>query len=151
MIRYGSKVVVLLAGLMALTSAAGLAAGLGLPVAPALGSDSATVSAPPVQVTDIKWTLDSNPAVLLNVKVTIGHTGTPSNPEQFDIYLTLKDALGNTLGSPAPVRTVVAVDGGTQLAQFSYFGDNVQVSQIDSIGVTACRLPAGGQPLNTCQ
>lgn len=149
MIGRGAKATVLLVGLMALTSVVGLAAGLGLPAVPAVGSGNGTVSAPPVKVTDVKWVLaTADPTKLDKVTVDVDHTiGLPTTTESYDIYIALKDSGGNVLGTPVPVRQTPGINGEPVSLTFSYFGQNVLVSSIASISVTACNPDA----LNTCQ
>ena len=102
---------------------------------------------PPVKVTDIEWLLDTDPTKLDKVIVDVDHTGNPALPESFDIYVTLKDSGGNVLGTPVPVRQTPGINGAPVPLPFSYFGQNVLVSSIASISVTACNPDA----LNTCQ
>lgn len=146
MVRYGSKIVVVLVGLMALTSVVGLAAGLSVPTPPDLGSGSAAVSAPPVQVTDIEWTLNSDPTKLANVKVTFDHTG--AILEQFDLYVTLKKADSTVLGTKNLQN--IGINGPAVTHTFNFVADNISVSDVADIGVTVC-FHVTGQPVNNCR
>lgn len=100
-----------------------------------VGAGSATVTAPDIKVTDVKWILDSgNPVLLSKVRLTIAKDINPGLVN-LDVYLVLRDSVNAILGVES---AAFSPDGSPSMAEFNFFSQGIAVVDIDSISVVAC-------------
>ncbi len=110
------------------------------------GTGSGNIYAPPLKVTKLQFFPDEADVTRLDfVKVTmdrdtaVGFDTTPGTTEHFDLYVQLKDAGENGLGTPKVVHDFGnGVDGAPKSVGVAFFDDNVGIADIASVAFTIC-------------
>jgi hypothetical protein len=112
-----------------------LAASISVSAPQKLGSNSATVSAPPgVSVTSVTWTLASNPAYVDKIHVTFSFTQAYTGK----VYVVVKDLTGSVLttGNNPWSYDTLSVPAGTTLTSNIDFSPDLPAASVGYVGVT---------------